>query len=67
MTPLNTAYPLTIILSNSVVLCDGVAEDEGLLYATTLCSSRKRIPIYEFKYNDNFCKFYEKFIHLRNR
>jgi hypothetical protein len=66
MTPVNTAYPLTISLSSAVVLCDGVTKGGDLLYATTLCSSRKLIPIYEFKYNDNFCKFYKEFIHLRD-
>ena len=64
MTPVNTSYPLTISLSNTVVLCDGVTEAGELLYATTLCSSRKLIPIYEFKYNDSFCKFYKE--HLRD-
>ena len=62
MTPVNTSYPLTILLSKSVVLCDGVTEAGGLLYASTLCSSRKLIPIYEFKYNDSFCKFYKEHI-----
>ena len=63
MTPVNTSYPLTISLSNTVVLCDGVTEAGELLYATTLCSSRKLIPIYEFKYNESFCKFYKEHIH----
>ena len=63
MTPVSTSYPLTISLSNAVVLCDGVTEAGELLYATTLCSSRKLIPIYEFKYNDSFCKFYKEHIY----
>lgn len=63
MTPVGTAYPLTILLSSSVVLCNGVIKAGDLLYASTLSSSRKLIPLYEFKYNDSFCKFYKDFIH----
>lgn len=62
MTPVSTSYPLTILLSKSVVLCNGVTKAGDLLYATTISSSRKLIPIYEFKYNDCFCKFYKDHI-----